>query len=109
MVVRSKHLLLCVQPRFSAVNVTLPAFAAERRAAAPLLLGPGACYRSIPPACRALRSKSAARRCMLSIDGTDRRTDKRRDGRTHDRFIDLACSVCYVGSVNTVDRLQFKS
>jgi len=85
MVVRSKHLLLCVQPRLSAVNVTLPAFAAERRAAAPLLLGPGACYRSIPPACRALRSKSAARRCMLSIDGTDRRTDRQTNGETDGR------------------------
>jgi len=29
----------CVQPRSSAVNTTLPAFAAERRAAAPLPLG----------------------------------------------------------------------
>jgi len=40
-----------VQPPPSAVNVTLPAFAAERRAAAPLLmLGAGAGHRSISPA-----------------------------------------------------------
>ena len=37
----------CVQPRPLAVNVTLPTFAALQRAAAPLLLSAGACYRSI--------------------------------------------------------------
>jgi len=34
---------VCVQPRPSAVNMTLPAFAAECRAAALLLLSTGAC------------------------------------------------------------------
>ena len=29
---------VCIQPRHWAINITLPAFAAERRAAAPLLL-----------------------------------------------------------------------
>jgi len=44
--------------------MTLPAFAAERRAAAPLLLGADSrrC-RSIFPARTALSSKPAARRC----------------------------------------------
>jgi len=73
---------MTVQPRLSAVNMMLPAFAAERRAAAPLLLsevavqlvrGTGArSCRSISPACRALSSKPAGHRpLLLSIDGTD--------------------------------------
>jgi len=69
--------------------VTLPTFAAERRAAAPLLLSTGACYRSTSPHCGRweLSSKPIARRCCVrSIDGTDRRMD----GRTPDRFIDPA-------------------
>jgi len=51
---------VCVQPPTSAVNVTLPAFAAERHAAAPLLLsaGAGSC-RSISPARKVLCSKPA--------------------------------------------------
>jgi len=48
--------------------VILPAFAAERRAAALLLLSAGACYRSISPARTALSSK-----LMLPNDGTDGR------------------------------------
>jgi len=56
--------LLSVQPRSSAVNMTLPAFAAKRRAAAPLLLGTGALRcRSIYPVRTALSSKPTARRC----------------------------------------------
>ena len=61
----------------SAVNMTLPALAAERCAAAPLLLGAGArrC-RSICPTCGALSSKSTTRRCCYRPMGqTDRRTD----------------------------------
>ena len=60
-----------IQPLSSAVNATLPACAAERRAAAPLLLGAGTrrC-RSISPARGALSSKPAARRCCCrSTDG----------------------------------------
>ena len=52
---------LCVQLPTSAVNATLLAFAAERRAAAPLLLGPRR-SRLISPARTALSSKPAARR-----------------------------------------------
>ena len=61
----------------SAVNVTLPAFAAERRAAAPLLHAwrpaAAAVYRS--PAGTALSSKPAASCVQRANDGTDRRTD----------------------------------
>jgi len=45
----------------SAINVTLPTFAAERHAAVPLLLGARHC-RSISPARTALSGKPAARR-----------------------------------------------
>jgi len=74
---------VCVQPRPSAVNTTLPVFAAERRAAAPLLLSApaaGTC-RSISPAGRALSSKPAGH-----VDQWDRETNE----RTLDRFIDPA-------------------
>ena len=71
----------CVQLPTSAVNVTLPAFAAERCAAATLPPNAGACYRSIYLAQRALSSKPAARRCQ-SMGQTD--------GWTLDRFIDPA-------------------
>ena len=72
-----------------AVNITLAAFAAERRAAAPLLLSAGTYYRSIYPA----RCKPAARRCCCqSMGQTDRRTD---DGPFH-----RPCSAYYAGSVN---------
>jgi len=51
-----------------AVNMTLLAFAAERRAAAPLLLGVRRPSLSIDISCpRALSSKPAARRCCSRI------------------------------------------
>jgi len=56
---------VCIQPRPLAVNMALPAFAAERRAAAP-------CYRS-SVACDRAVSKQFLRYC----NGTDRRTDRR--------------------------------
>jgi len=59
--------------------VTLPAFAAECRR---LLHGARSC-RSILPACRALSSNPAGRRCYC-------RSDIRTDGRTLDRYIDSA-------------------
>jgi len=55
--------------------MTLPAFAAERRAAAPWLMSEGACYRSVSPARGVLSSKPAARRCCF----VDRRET---DGRS---------------------------
>jgi len=67
-----------VQHRPSAVNVTLPAFAAEYRAAAPLLLNTWRC-RSIFPARTLHGAQQQTRRTPLlrSSDGTetDRRTD----------------------------------
>lgn len=71
-----------VQPRNSVVNVTLPAFAAERRAGAPLLLLLGArrppLSTPISHAGTALSSKFAAATCGGRMIGqTDRRTDAR--------------------------------
>jgi len=60
---------VCVQPRSSAVNTTRHAFPADCRAAAPLLLSAGACYRSISPARGMLCGKPAARRCCCGLMG----------------------------------------
>jgi len=61
----------------SAVNMTLPAFAAERRAAAPLLLSAGARRCRSPSSARvALSSKPSARRCRHG------KTDGQTDGRS---------------------------
>ena len=78
----------------SAVDMTLPAFAAERRAAAPLLLRAGArrC-RSISSARGALSSKPAARR-------SGRLTMGQIDGRTDSRPLHRPCCAYYAGSVN---------
>jgi len=76
---------VCVQPRPSAVNATLPAFAAERRRL---------CYWVISAAHRALSSKPAARRCFCRSMG-------RTDGRTLDRFIDCTAHVMRTASVTS--------
>ena len=84
---------VCVQLPESAVNVTRLAFAAERRAAAPLCLGARGDRRcrSISPARTALSSKPAACRGCGRVTGqTDRQADGQADGRTLDRFIDAA-------------------
>jgi len=68
----------------SVVNVTLPAFAAERRAAAPLLLSAGACCTA--PAARpqlsidifcpqCVQQQTRRTPLLLSVNGTDRQTD----------------------------------
>ena len=54
---------VCVQPRPLAGNMALPAFAAERRAAAP-------CY----------RSPSVSKLLLRCCNGTDGRTDRETDG-----------------------------
>jgi len=71
----------------SAVNTTLPAFAAERRAAAPaaapLLLGASCPPLSIviSPSCPHGAQQQTRRRPLLrSNDETDRCTDRRTDG-----------------------------
>ena len=71
----------------SAVDMTLPVVPAERRAAAPLLLGAGVCYRSISPARGALSSKPAA----VAVARCDRRTDA---------FVDPAVHTVQAVSVN---------
>jgi len=67
--------------------VTLPAFAAESRAAAPLLLSAGACYAALaelrPLLLMDISCPQGAQYqthwplLLLSIDGTDRQTDGR--------------------------------
>jgi len=73
--------------------VTLPAFAAERRAAAPLLPRARRPPLSIDISCpRGAQQQTRRTPLLLSIDGTDGQTD----GRTLDRYIDPAP---YAGSV----------
>jgi len=87
-----------VQPRPSAVNVTLPAFANERRAAALLLLSASAAgtrrrQLSIDISCpRGAQQQTCRPPLLLSTDVTDRRTDARPFHRP--------CSACYAGSVS---------
>jgi len=77
--------------------MTVPAFAAKRRAAAPWLMSEGACYRSVSPARGALSSKPAARRyCFV-----DRRET---DGRTLNRFTDPALHTMWAASIRRVHR-----
>ena len=64
----------------SAVNMTLPEFAAERRAAAPLLLGARRCRSMFCP-----REAQQQTRCT-----PQRLSNDRTDGRTPDRYIDPA-------------------
>jgi len=81
--------------------VTLPAFAAERRAAAaPLLLSAGACCtataavdRHFLPTGRLAANPPTA---VAAIDLWDRQTDRRTDAQPLRR----ACSACCVGSIN---------
>jgi len=73
---------VCVQPPTSAVNVTLPALAAERRAAGAVPHTAGAVVAgrrrllsidiSYP---QGAQQQTRRRRLLLSIDGTYRRTD----------------------------------
>jgi len=74
-VVRVKHVF--VEPRPSALNTTLAAFAAERRR-----LQHGARnYRSISAADFGDQQQTYWPPLLLSIDGTDRQTDGRTDAR----------------------------
>ena len=76
---------VCVEPRPSAVNMTLPAYATERRAAAQLLLAARRTPSSIDISCPR-RAQQQTRRTLLSIDGTDRRTDRQTDRQTDGRW-----------------------
>ena len=64
--------------------MALPAMAAVRRAAAPLLLGARRC-RLISPCPHGAQRQTRRIPLLGSDDGTDGRTD----GRTLDRFIDV--------------------
>jgi len=75
----------------SAVNVTLPAFAAVRRAAGAVAAERRRC-RSICPGREALRSKTAA--------AVVRQWDRQTDGRTDARPLHRPCSTYYAGSVS---------
>jgi len=91
----SRNKQVCVQPPPPAVNVTLPALAAERRAASQLLLSTGACC-TAPAAVDGYllpARRSAANPLRVSMGHTDGRMDR----RTLDRYID---STYYAGSVS---------
>jgi len=76
----------------AAVNLPLSAFAAERRAAAPLLLSAG--QQSIDISCPPGAQQQTRRTPLLwSNDGTDRRTGTRASHRP--------CFAYYAGSGNT--------
>ena len=89
--------IVCVLPRTSAINVTLLAFAAERRAAdssgrpAP----PLSIDISRPPGPQQQTRRSGVRR---TNDETSRQTDRRTDALQFHR----PCSAYYASSVNTV-------
>ena len=83
--------------------MTLLAFAAERRAAAPLLVSAGSYYRWISHACGTLGSKPAARRCCCrSMGQTDGQTDRRTKsavlsiGFLLRGPVNLHCQICFV-------------
>jgi len=69
--------------------MTLLAFAAVRRAEAPLLQSAGACYRPMSPARRVLSSKPAARRPV--VVRLERQTDGRMDARPFRRPCSAVC------------------
>jgi len=83
---RSSTIRVCVQLPSSAENETPPAFAAERRAAAPLLLG----TRRLPLSINISRPHGAQQQTrrtlrLLSSDGTDRQADRQTNGETDRR------------------------
>ena len=89
----SKIEQVCVQPPLSAVNVTLPAFTAERRH---LLrrycwaLAPAAqCYPSVSPA----PGRSAAKHphAAAAVDRWDRQTDRRMERRSNVSTFRILC------------------
>ena len=77
---------LCFQPHPSAVNVTLPAFAAER---AQLIRG----MHRRPPLSISVSYPQAT---AAAVDRRDRQTD----GQTDALPLHRPCSACYAGSVN---------
>ena len=98
---------VCVEPRTSALNMTLPAAAARAPADInPYLAAAAPAQRQ--SCCCTLAQAADVDRKAAAIDGTDRRTD----GQTLDRYVDSAwyttraCSVnnCEVCLIQTLDR-----
>jgi len=90
---------LVYEPPPSALNMTLPAFAAEHRAAAPLLPTAGACCCMAPTAVSCPRRAQQQTRwppLLLPTDGTDRQTD----GWTLYHYIDSAPHTMQAESIN---------
>ena len=84
-VCRNRNKQVCVQLPTCAINTTLPAFATERRAAAPLVLSAGACctvQQSINVSCLPGAQQQTSRMplCSRPMWRTDRR--RQTDGRT---------------------------
>jgi len=77
----NKHIQVCVEPRTSALNMTLPAAAARAHAA--IGTRRSSC-RSISAARARAQQQTSRTALSLSIDGTDRR----RSGQTPYRYID---------------------
>jgi len=84
-----RQLYTCVQPRHSAVNTTLPAFAIERRRP-PLSIDISCLQGTQQQTCQPL--------LLLSIDGT---ADGRTDDMTDTRPFHRPCSAYCAGSDNT--------
>jgi len=82
----------CVEPPSSALNMMLPAFAADCPCLHNTSNKHAHGYQSISPASWALSSKPASSLLLLSIDGTDRWTDT--------RPLHRPCSAHYTGSIN---------
>jgi len=79
----------------SAVNMALPAFAAECRAAAPLLLGAGS---------RRCSSISSARGALSGKPAAAARAVVRRHTQTDARPLHRPCSAYYAGRVNEYEQ-----
>ena len=88
-VVLQKQQQLCVEPPPSALNVTLPAFAAESRRPHPR----ARIYRSISVADAGAQQQPAGRHCCCRSMGQT-------DGRTDARPLHRPCSICIAGSAN---------
>jgi len=88
----------------SAVSMALPAFAAERRSATPLLLGARPRrFRSLSPARTALSSKLAARRyCGRMMGQTNGRTDRWTDTQPLHRPCCACVSTVYLVVVRCI-------
>ena len=84
---------VCVQPRPLAVNMALPTFAAERRAAGPCYCNPVA-----------LPATGLCQSCCSAHDGTDKPSQTDRETNGHRTVTYRPCSAYYAGSANNTER-----